>query len=459
MYSRSVYSVGQILTAANVNQIESNIATVRACHIGSAAPADPEPGILWLDTSTNGAWRLRIRDDAGAWIDLFTINNDDNVAAPAGETAGERFGEARQTNLDATASEFVGPVVDDRNMLINGSFQVWQRGTNFTASASQRKLADRWGYVKGNQSNGVIGFSRENANLPPDSAGYALRADIEAVETNVDSDDLHILVSSIEGHHFRRARWGSNRALPIAISFWVYATKPGVYTVACRNAARGRSYLAEYTVAEGSTWQRVALTVPGDAAGAWERTGAEGLVLSFCLMSGNARKAQPDQWTPGNYVASVNQVNMLDTTQNDFLLAMVQVELGPAATPFSERPMPVEQQLCRRYFWKTFPIDVTPGQTAGSFGAVTMIGASGDGKVREMLRFPVTMRGTPTITFFNPSAANANARNLTDAQDRAVGASRISGDSVLISSAGTDSTDVGDEIAVHVTADADYLPA
>lgn len=459
-YTVQNFSVGQILTSAAMNQMMTNIETVRDHHIGAQAPDNPTAGIFWIDTSVNGAWVLKTRDDDGAWIPLFTINNFDNVAYASGDVSGERWGVIRQTNQDATGSEFAGPLLDFRNMVLNGSFQIWQRGNSFASAASGRRLADRWAYLKNGTATGVVSLSREASNLPPDQALYALRVDCDTAEGTVDSDDYHVLMTQIEGHWFRRALWGSTRALPLTLSFWVYATKPGVYSVSLRNSARARSYVAEYTVAEGAVWQRVVIGIDGDQAGTWERAEGEGCVISWALMSGASRKVtQSDQWSPGNYLAGPNQVNGLDSTSNDFMLAMVQLELGEVATPFCALPFVTELLLCQRYFWSTFTYGQAPAQNVGSFGALSTIGGAGNGRVSWNVRLPTPMRVAPTVTTYNTNAANANGRNLTDSGDRSVTVSRIVADSFAILSSANDSTDVGDELVIHASAEADFTPS
>ena len=91
----------------------------------------------------------------------------------------------------------------------------------------------------------------------------------------------------------------------------------------------------------------------------------------------------------------------------------VQVELGSVATAFEWRPAQVEIEICQRYFWKTFPMGTAPVQNSGVFkGAIAYIASfSGAGYVGQHVAYPTLMPASPTVTFFNPQAANANWRN------------------------------------------------
>jgi hypothetical protein len=72
--------------------------------------------------------------------------------------------------------------------------------------------------------------------------------------------------------------------------------------------------------------------------------------------------------------------------------------------------------------------------------------------------FPADMRATPgTITYYNPSAANALWRNITDGADGGVASSEASGHrGLLVKNAKAAGDGVGDITAVHATADAEF---
>ena len=85
-----------------------------------------------------------------------------------------------------------------------------------------------------------------------------------------------------------------------------------------------------------------------------------------------------------------------------------------AVPPFAIRPLPLELLMCQRYFEKSFPMAVAPAQNTGSFVdgayAVQTVGASQSSGFGDVT-FKVTKRAVPGIVFFNPSAADAQARN------------------------------------------------
>ena len=145
-----------------------------------------------------------------------------------------------------------------------------------------------------------------------------------------------------------------------------------------------------------------------------------------------------------------------------FELAKVQLEVGTTASAF-EMLMDQESFARRqRRYWKTFPVGVNPANNAGVTGAISfpqVVGAGVAGQV-ALLPLPVVMmnRGVnPTVTSYNPSAANFQARNVTVGADCA--ATVTTGDIAnLIKASYTTAAGsaAGNENRVHITVDKRY---
>jgi hypothetical protein len=122
--------------------------------------------------------------------------------------------------------------------------------------------------------------------------------------------------------------------------------------------------------------------------------------------------------------------------------------------------MEVELQRCQRFYYKTFNVDQNPttnvGLNTGEFkfqntvvGAVAFAGVG--------FRYPVQMRAAATtLTLFNPSAANAQVRNVTDAADMTGSAVTANGEQgCWINATGAVGNAAGEHLAVHLSADAE----
>ncbi len=121
------------------------------------------------------------------------------------------------------------------------------------------------------------------------------------------------------------------------------------------------------------------------------------------------------------------------------------------------RPYPAEIILCQRYFRKSFPAGTNPAQSAGVAGAVTIKNPIALGDPSEWVPFNPPMRAKPTITTYNPSAGNANWRDITSGLDVTVSVdpgTTMNDSGVLIATSGTVAT-LGDILAIHYSATAE----
>jgi Protein of unknown function (DUF2793) len=84
---------------------------------------------------------------------------------------------------------------------------------------------------------------------------------------------------------------------------------------------------------------------------------------------------------------------------------------GPAVEPFERLPAGVALALCQRTYVKTFPPATRPAYDLGSAGALFSYAILSNSIPMVRWQFPVPMRATPTLTFFNPSDTNAQWSN------------------------------------------------
>lgn len=270
-----------------------------------------------------------------------------------------------------------------KNAIINGDFNVWQRGTSFNSAANGAYTADRFGYGK---SGAMVHDISRSTDVPTVAeAGrlfnYSALIDCTTVDASIAAGDFAMLSQVVEGYNF----------LPLAqrtitLSFWVKATKTGIYCVSFRNAGFDRSYVAEYTVNATATWEKKTITITASpSAGTWNYTNEAGVWLGFCLAAGSTYQTTASAWQTGSFLATANQVNACDSTSNDFRLCGVQLEAGSNATDFEQLLFGDELALCERYY---------------STATVVMDAAvNGTTTVKQMTwLYVVPMRTTPTLT-------------------------------------------------------------
>ncbi len=290
----------------------------------------------------------------------------------------------------------------NRNILINGDFSIWQRGTSFVSVVDQQYTVDRWVYRKIN-TTAVHDISRSTDVPTVAQAGrkfnYSVLIDCQTIDASISPSDIVVFFQRIEGYNFLAIAQKT-----FTFGFWVKATKTGIYCVSFTSGAGDYGYVAEYTINASDTWEYKKITVPATpSAGAWNYTNDTALNAVFCLVAGSNYQTTPNAWQNGDFSATSNQVNACDNASNNFRICGVQLEAGSVATPFEIRSIQKELELCQRYYQKSYNLPVPPG-TSSDYSGMTewfaQIG-SGTGGIFCSYQFRTRMRTAPTITTYD----------------------------------------------------------
>jgi hypothetical protein len=315
-----------------------------------------------------------------------------------------------------------GPLAGFRNRIINGNFDIAQRGTSFAAIANAAYSLDRWIW---GQAGAMVCTVTQSTDVPNNTFQSSCKVDVTTVDSSIAVGDYAFISQKIEGYNVRDLI-----GTTFTVSFWVKSPKTGVHCVSFSNSGQNRSYIKEYTIAVVNTWEYKTVTVTGGliTAGTWNWTNGEGLEVGFSLATGSTYQTTSDAWQTGDFLGTANQVNVMDNTANDFFLTGVQLEPGPVATPFERRPIGTELALCQRYFqrWNYADALGTPGATA----LVANKYSTTDSLVATAF-LDAPMRTSPTL-----SSTNATARAVISS---GAGVSvTIAGISAGVPNAGTD---------------------
>jgi hypothetical protein len=244
-----------------------------------------------------------------------------------------------------------------RNLFINGEMQVAQRGTSATALTSGGLyLIDRFEGIE--STNGAATVERTTDSPTGEGFGYSLKLDVTTADTSLGAGQYALLRQIIEGVHLQQLKYGTSSAEKLTLSFWVKSAKTGTYIVEFfnDNSSENKTQSQSYTISSANTWEKKTITIDGDTAHSLQNTTSGELFVNFWLAAGSTYSGGSlnTSWsavdTVGNSVRAVGQVNLLDSTSNDFYITGVQLESGDNATPFEHRPYNQELIECRRYF-------------------------------------------------------------------------------------------------------------
>jgi hypothetical protein len=288
-----------------------------------------------------------------------------------------------------------GPIAGSRNAIINGNFDIWQRGTSFTGNEYG---VDRWLHVRAGTTHTV---TRQPFTLGqtavPNEPTYFCRTVVTSV---AGAGNYALLLQRIEDV---RTFAGQQ----VTVSFWakVDATK-NISVELSQDFGTGGSPSAVVNglgvtkVSIGTSWQKVTVTttlpsISGKTLGT-DNNNNLGIVIWFD--SGSTFNARNDS---------------LGQQSGTFEIAQVQVERGPVATPFERRPIGQELALCQRYYEKSYQQDVVAGTptTLGAFLGLSF--TSGDFYSYGKERFVVTKRAVPAVTLYSTTGAAGVLHNLS----------------------------------------------
>jgi len=312
--------------------------------------------------------------------------------------------------------------LSNRNLIINGDMQVWQRATAATAGANNTiNTTDRWGWLLSN--DGAV--TSEQSTDTPTGTGYSFLAKCTTADTSIAAAQYASIFQNIEAQNLQPLQYGTSSAKTITLSFWVKSNKTGTYTVAIyKSGNTGYIIPNEYTISSANTWEKKTITITPTAgstsfitasAGALLNTNALGFQVAFNLAFGSNFHGTNNTWSSNaSHYSTSNQVNWLDSTSNNFYLSQVQLEIGDVATPFEHEDYGTTLAKCQRYFIKSGNLGTAnewfPGVTTyadqGNIYAQSLDGNQDRAPVH--VRFPSYMRSAPTIVYYPGRSGVAN---------------------------------------------------
>ena len=283
--------------------------------------------------------------------------------------------------------------INFRNIIINGDMSIAQRGTSQASiTTSGYYTVDRW---RTGVSSAGTWTQTQSTDVPTGQGfGYSLKYDCTTADASLGAGDVVFHEQRVEGQNLQYLKKGTSNAESLTCSFWVKSNKTGTYIVQLNDTDNNRSISKSYTIDSASTWEKKTITYDGDTTGAFVNDNLQSLRVRHWLVAGS-------DYTSGTLATSwesrvtaneaVGQVNLADSTANEWYITGVQLEAGTTASDFEFLPTDVNLQRCQRYFYSNEVITNTTFWMDG-YQAST-------GYVNRLLVFPVTMRVRPSMSY------------------------------------------------------------
>ena len=221
--------------------------------------------------------------------------------------------------------------------------------------------------------------------------GKALKLDCTTADTSIASDELLLLYQRFEGQFLQKMQKGFSTAKPVTLSFYVKGNANATYVAELLDADNSNRHINK-SFSVTTSWSRVSLTFPGDTTGKLDADNANSLRLHIWLHGGSNYTSGTLQTSWGSIVAANRAAGIssfFDSTDREFFITGVQMELGEVATPFEHETFTENLIRCRRYFQQ---YDATNAYTRFALG-VAYDGSS----IAAPLNLPVQMRAAPTF--------------------------------------------------------------
>lgn len=401
--------------------------------------------VLAATTQSAAAGLLDVPLNAAAVLHTLADAKGDLILASAADAFVRKGAPADGSVLIAAAAQTGGWTFSPHTLhgyAPNPYFQIDQRVNSATARADDTYCLDRW-YVL--TQTGTVAVSQQSDT--EDGQPFNIRlSQSQAVAQRMG------IACIIEGRDARGLRGKSMFLVP---------------RIRCSNSQPIRVAVVEWTGTEDAVTSDVVL----DWTSSTYTPGNFFVAANFALQSAPlANTPSANVWTDmDGWFGSVGSTakNLIlfvwtegTAAQNVTLdVGKIRFVEGTYAGPIAIPNWADELARSERYYEKSFPYQTVPAQGIGNFSGAESYYVTNAGVVLHghYVPYKTKKRAAATLTFFNPTSANANWRNQSDPADSAAagGGVNTSDRGFVITNAQVAGDGVGEQLVVHWTADAE----
>jgi hypothetical protein len=281
-------------------------------------------------------------------------------------------------------------------LIINGDMAVAQRGTSYTSITSGGLFTcDRWRFDVGTMGT----WTATQSTDVPTGSGFAnsFRLDCTTADASPAAGDIAIFNTRLEGQDLQLFKKGTSSAEKFTLAFYVKSNKTGTYIAELDDNDNGRNVSQAYTISSANTWEKKVLSFPADTTGALGNDNGDSFRILWWLGAGSDHTSGTlsTAWaSQTNANRAVGVVNLADSTDNDWSITGIQLEVGEfdanSIAPFQHESFGDNLARCQRYLYD-------PLRGSGSFGTLATGACVNTTLCRAVLYAPAEMRTLPTI--------------------------------------------------------------
>jgi hypothetical protein len=276
------------------------------------------------------------------------------------------------TDVDQTAvwdgSQWtvLAPIAGGRNMVVNGAFSVWQRGTSFSSPANATFTADRWFmYYDGTGATRTISQQTFTGDNPTGlNVSNYMRVAFTVAGTGSTTNGIFSKTEDVR----------KLNGQTVTLSFYGKA-----------DASRNMNWQTYQEFGTGGSSAVLANSQGFTFTSSWQR-----FSVTFTMPS-----------VSGKTITSNSSISFIVTfppnATGTFDITGVQLEAGAVATPFEFEDFSTTLDKCQRYY------EVGTNVWMSGYGVTSAIL---DTRINEYVSFNVTKRSAPTVTLSSITKTN-----------------------------------------------------
>ncbi len=297
---------------------------------------------------------------------------------------------------DGTCTANITNNLSNRNLILNGAFQIAQRSTSSTTNGYGS--VDRW---KLDSSNITHNSTKSQQSLSssdtPYTLGFRKFARIALSQAGVVATNSYVeFQQKIEAQNISNSGWNyTSSSSFITVQFWFRcSTNQTFYAWVTSTDGTNKRFTFSFTASGNNAWTKITKTIPGASGIQIDDNNEEGFNFVIAPFYGTdyTGSVSLDTWVTKNDATHSPDYasTWLTAGASTFDVTGVQLEVGSVATDFEHRSFGQELLLCQRYYHKLTDSDNKiilfndyNNETGNFWANITL---------------PVTMRNAPTLT-------------------------------------------------------------
>ena len=259
-----------------------------------------------------------------------------------------------------------------RNLVINGSMQIAQRGTSATISGIG--TVDRFSFPFDGSNTITQSQGTLSSSDSPYADGFRHYARNTNTNTSSGTGTYAGIKTIIESQYMAKSGWEyTSTSSTVTIQFWARSSVAGTYYMNLRSDDTTAKNFTIPVALTADTWKKITATAIGDSGLVFNNDTGVGLSIIMWMHLGtnyttSGHTTNAWQTNSGSDQAPDYSIDWRNTSNATFDLTGLQLEVGSQATPFEHRAFGEELDLCQRYFERLEGADGSRGSSGYILG-------------------------------------------------------------------------------------------